>query len=136
MKKKTIIIIILAVIILGIIFLFLRGDEDSWIKDSRGIWIKHGNPSESNTPSEVKEQQEIINQAKELYNKNKSQGMDFSSQCLGTISVNNILYVVDIVHVPRTQEDNIQENQCEDFIIGRVQHFIKLDKEENVVRIV
>jgi len=31
----------LAVILL---ILFLRGDEDSWIKDSNGRWIRHGNP--------------------------------------------------------------------------------------------
>lgn len=40
--------------------LLLRGfsGEDSWIKDSNGIWIKHGNPSE--TPDYVLEQQKAL----------------------------------------------------------------------------
>lgn len=62
--------------------------------------------------------------------------MIFNSQCLGTINVNNLDYVVDIVHVPRTQEDNLPENQCEDYRTGKVQHFIELDKDGNVVRVV
>jgi len=31
--------------------LFLRGDEDTWIKNQNGEWIKHGNPS-SEMPTE------------------------------------------------------------------------------------
>jgi hypothetical protein len=39
---------LLAIIILAIIVLLvaiLRGDEDTWIKDKSGQWVKHGNPS-------------------------------------------------------------------------------------------
>lgn len=25
--------------------ILLRGDEDTWIKDGSGNWVKHGNPS-------------------------------------------------------------------------------------------
>ena len=39
--------ILLAVIaVAGIVFLIvLRGDEDTWIKDGAGNWVKHGNPT-------------------------------------------------------------------------------------------
>ncbi|GBE19529.1 hypothetical protein BMS3Abin17_00253 [archaeon BMS3Abin17] len=58
--------------------------------------------------------------------------MEFSSQCLGSVGD----YAVDIVHVPRNDEDNLVENQCEDFRSGKVTHFIELDKEGNIARIV
>jgi flagellar basal body-associated protein FliL len=48
MKKNyiwIIAIVIILIIILAGFLLFLRGNEDNWIKDSKGIWIKHGNPS-------------------------------------------------------------------------------------------
>ena len=57
--------------------------------------------------------------------------MGFSSQCLGVVGG----YAVDIVHVPRTEEDNLPENQCEDYREGRVSKFIELDKDGNVIRI-
>ncbi|MCL5794857.1 MAG: hypothetical protein M1338_00655 [Patescibacteria group bacterium] len=43
-------IIILIIIALSALLIFLRGDEDTWIKDKMGNWIKHGNPS-STAPS-------------------------------------------------------------------------------------
>ncbi len=47
--KKILWIIAIVVILLIIIFAVLRvgldgQGEDSWIKNSRGVWIKHGNP--------------------------------------------------------------------------------------------
>ena len=57
--------------------------------------------------------------------------MKFSSQCLGVVGD----YAVDIVHVPRTEEDNKIENQCEDFRTGKVNNFIELDKDGEIVRI-
>ena len=51
------------------IFLF-GGDEDDWIKNSQGVWIKHGNPS--STPDEVLKQQDAIARAIQLYNQKKS----------------------------------------------------------------
>jgi len=127
---NKIIWIIIAVIVFAGIFLFLRGNEDSWIKDEKGIYVKHGNPSE--IPDYVSEQQEAISGAMELYNKSKESGMEFNYQCLGSVGD----YAVDIVHVPRTEEDNLPENQCQDYKEGKVHHFIELDKDGNVVRIV
>ena len=108
---------------------FLGGDEDNWIKDSRGVWIKHGSPAK--TPAGVLEQQQSINCALSLYNEAKNSGMNFSSQCLGTCRE----YVVDIVHVPRESSDNLPENQCTDFLDGAVSKFIELDKDGEIVRI-
>ena len=128
MKKKY---WILAIALFLIVFLmvFRLGGEDSWIKDERGVWIKHGKPSK--TPNYVIEQQEAINCALQAYSAAKNIGVEFISQCLGTCGD----YVVDIVHVPRTEEDNKIENQCEDFRTGKVSNFIELDKDGGVVRI-
>ena len=86
----------------------------------------------SETPDYVKKQQTAISCALGLYNQKKDEGMDFSSQCLGACGD----YVIDIVHVPRSDEDNLIENQCEDYREGRVSNFIELDKEGNLVRII
>jgi len=72
----------------------------------------------------------ILNCALDLYNNAKKTGINFSSQCLGTCGN----YAVDIVHVPRTNEDNLIENQCKDYIDKKVNHFIEIDKDGNIVR--
>jgi len=131
---KKIYLIIGIIILLSVGWLFVRfvigGDEDSWIKDSNGIWVKHGVPSQ--TPDEVKEQQDAILCAGNLYLGEKDKNIVFDSQCLGVCGD----YAVDIVHVPRTEEDNKVENQCEDYRQGKIKHFIELDKEGNVVGVV
>ncbi len=128
---KTILIVIIGIIALIIIFVlvFRPGGEDSWIKDKRGVWIKHGVPPK--TPEEVREQEELLKEAKQLC-ENKKTEMQLESQCLGTISD----YVVDIVSVPRSEEDNLPENQCQDYREGKAGHFIELDKEGGLVRVV
>jgi len=45
-------------------------------------------------------------------------------------------YAIDIVNVPRTSEDNLIKNQCGDYFNGKVGHFIELDKEGSIVRVV
>jgi len=81
-------------------------------------------------------EQQVIQSALELYNQARARGMNFSSQCLGTIEVRGVSYAVDIVHVPRSPIDNLPENQCKEYREGKVRHFIELDKEGNIVRIV
>lgn len=124
---SLIIFLIIVFVILGLRFYY--SSEDSWVKDSRGVYVKHGNPNFM--LPEVEAQISLIESAVELYKSKKIAGMEFDSQCLGTIRE----YVVDIVHSPRTDEDNMQKNQCEDFLTGKVKHFIELDKDGNVVRI-
>jgi len=44
-KYKWIIILAGVIIIFGAVLVFVRGDEDTWIKDDSGNWVKHGNPA-------------------------------------------------------------------------------------------
>lgn len=110
-----------------IVLLILRGNEDDWIKDSRGVWVKHGNPS--NISEQVLQQQEAINCALDKFNNFTE---EINSQCLGVCGD----YAVDIVYVPRTAEDNLAENQCEEYRNGNVNHFIELNKNGDIVKIV
>lgn len=128
MKKWLIIVLVLVTLI--IVLLFIRGNEDTWIKDDKGQFVKHGVPSE--TPPEVSEQQTAVACAQELYLEKKNSGMQFSSQCLGTCGN----FAVDIAHVPRSAEDNLVENQCVDFRNGKVSRFIELDKDGNLIKVV
>jgi len=132
MKKISLFIICIFVLIILVftIRFFFGGSEDSWIKDSRGVWVKHGAPSE--TLDYVNEQQVAILCAENLYESFTILTVEISSQCLGTCED----YAVDIIHVPRTEEDNLIENQCGDYRDGNVSHFIELDKYGNIVRIV
>src|SRR3989344_4045055 len=113
--------IIIIAIILVIAVAFLIGSEDSWIKDSRGVYVKHGNPG--SIPIEVEEQQKLIESVLNLYEQKKTEGIQFNSQCLGSVGD----YAVDIVNVPRSNVDNLIENQCEDYRNGALKYFIELD---------
>lgn len=135
--KKKFWIIIGVVLVLVVLVIFLREEEDSWIKDERGVWIKHGNPSE--TPEEVAIQHNLLDKVEMMYNIRESEIAGNPSMCLGTLQDFHGLgesYVIDIVNVPRTEEDNLEENQCTDYLSGKVTNFIELDKDGNVVRIV
>ncbi|MFH1500452.1 MAG: hypothetical protein ABIE22_00730 [archaeon] len=128
----TITFIILVIALIGgfVIFILLKiPSEDSWIKDERGIYVKHGYPISKSL--KVVRQQAAIELAFSLYDKKKAEGMNFSSQCLGVVSD----YAVDIVHVPRSDFDDFPENQCEDYRSGEVKKFIELDFEGEIVRI-
>ena len=131
MKQYLLILIGLGIVLAGLFFarFALGGSEDSWIKDSRGVYIKHGNPS--SIPDYVKEQQDVILCASELYNEAKLEITQFNSQCLGVCNG----YAIDIVNVPRNNDDDLVENQCEAFRNKIVNKFIELGKEGNIVRI-
>lgn len=129
-KRKYWMLFIVVVLIIGGAILLLRGfsGEDNWIKDSRGVYIKHGNPS--STPDYVLQQQEAINCSLDKFDNFTEEE---NSQCLGTCED----YAVDIVYVPRNEEDDLIENQCEDYRNGNVSHFIELNNENGeIVRIV
>jgi len=126
-REKKLLLIGILLIILGMIFFFLRINEDSWIKNENGIWIKHGNPTE--TPDEVLKQQEVISCAYDLF---KNFSGEISSQCLGKCGD----YSVNIVHSPRTDEDDKIKNQCEKYIQGKTNSFIELDQEGNIIGII
>jgi len=128
--KKSYLTIGIIFLLLIVGWLFVRfvigGDEDSWIKDEKGIWIKHGNPAEIS--NYVLKQQNVINCAIRKFNEVTK---EVNSQCLGTCED----YAVDIVHVPRTSEDDLIENQCDAYRNEQVNHFIELDKNGEIVRI-
>lgn len=86
----------------------------------------------ASTSEYVKEQQEAVICANNIYQQEKENNAEFNSQCLGTC----MDFAVDIVHVPRTDEDNKSENQCESYRNGKVGHFIELDKDGKIVRLV
>lgn len=45
MKKTYLIITVFIVMaILSVVLILIRGNEDTWIKDDSGVWVKHGNP--------------------------------------------------------------------------------------------
>ena len=120
-------LIFLFLIIVWVSARFIIGGEDSWIKDERGVYVKHGNPSE--TPGYVVWQQVTIICAYDLFD---NMTEEKSSQCLGNCGD----YAIDLVHVPRLAEDDLQENQCPDYGTGFVTHFIELDKNRKIVRII
>ncbi len=121
--------IVLLLMLIGWIFVrfVIGGNEDSWIKDERGVYVKHGNPLE--TPGYVTWQEAAIACA---FDKFANFTEEKNSQCIGTCGN----YAVDLVSVPRTGEDNLAENQCSDYGNGFVNHFIELDKYGEIVRIV
>lgn len=122
---------VIALLLAGFFLRFIvGGDEDTGIKDKTGEYVEHSVPS--NTPGDVPEQQITISRAMQLFQEKRAEGINFSSQCLGTIGN----YSVDIVHNPRTEEDNIPENQCRDFLEDKTKHFIELDKYGNIIRVV
>ena len=127
MKKKWIWGVILVVVLL--IFLFLRGDEDTWVMNEKGEFVPHGVPAEM--PEYVSKQKEVLTCAFDLYNQAEYDGFKFSSQCLGICQD----YAVDIVNVPRTEEDNLPKNQCADYLEKKVNNFVELDKDGVLVRI-
>jgi hypothetical protein len=133
MKKWILVLLTVAIIlvVLGGILFLLRGQEDTWIKDSRGVWVKHGNPK--NTPQDVKNQQDLIQKARLLFDETKNNGADLTAgPCLGKI---NNDWVVDVAHNPRQAIDNLPENQCADYREGKVKHFIELDLNGEVVKV-
>lgn len=81
------------------------------------------------------DRERAIRLAKELYERKKREGMDFSSgPCLSEEVIPD--WCVDIVHVPRQPQDNRPENQCSLYRAGKVHHFVELDLDGNLVRAV
>ncbi|MBI4035816.1 hypothetical protein HY383_02620 [Candidatus Daviesbacteria bacterium] len=73
------------------------------------------------------------NQAIFLYRQRKERGENFSNgPCLSNALMAN--WVVDTVHNPRLPIDDLPENQCVAYLEGRVEHFVELDIEGNLIR--
>ncbi len=76
---------------------------------------------------------EQVTLCKELCMQNK--GQDFSS---GPCLSNEIKpdWVCDIAHSPRQDIDNLPENQCSALREGRAHHFVEVDENCDVIRVV
>ncbi len=122
-------IFIFLILIISLIYFFVGINENAWVKDNRGVWIKHGNPT--TTPEEVLKQEQVILCSMELYIQIRNQGINFSSQCIGACGN----YSIDIVHVPRTTEDNLPQNQCQEYLKNETSNLIEMDKLGDIVKI-
>ncbi|MEK7096340.1 MAG: hypothetical protein AAB881_00070 [Patescibacteria group bacterium] len=128
--KKVLIAVVSIVIVVLVVFM-VREEKNTWVQNDNGVWVKQGNPEK--TPEEVTTQQNLIDDAKNLFKEEKESGADVSSgPCIGKL---NDDWVVDIVHNPREAIDNRPENQCLDYINGDVKHFIELDLDGEVQNI-
>ncbi len=75
-----------------------------------------------------------VNQAQAIFAQQKKNRIDFSDgPCLTNALMED--WVADTVHSPRTEVDNLPQNQCISFIEGGAHHFVELDIEGNVVRV-
>ncbi|MBI2599503.1 hypothetical protein HYW43_01115 [Candidatus Daviesbacteria bacterium] len=91
------------------------------------------NSSLSNKSVSKNEIDTAVNQAKFLYSQEKERGRDFSQgPCLSEALMPN--WVADIAHNPRQSIDDLPQNQCLSYREGRVQHFVELDSEGNLIR--
>lgn len=74
-----------------------------------------------------------IRLAMELFEQKQAQGMDMShGQCLAEEIIPD--WCVDVAHSPRQDIDNLPQNRCQSFVTRRVQHFVELDPEGNLIR--
>lgn len=79
------------------------------------------------------EKDSAINQAKLLYRQDKENGRDFSNgPCLSDALMPG--WVADIAHNPRQAIDDLAQNQCPAFVIGKAEHFVELDPDGNLIR--
>lgn len=75
--------------------------------------------------------EDAFKNALNLYIQKKQEGVDMTSgPCLGKVADD---WVLDIAHKPRQAVDDKPENQCQDFINGKVKHFIELDPDGKLI---
>lgn len=68
-----------------------------------------------------------------LWEEARGEGVDLSSgPCLGLIGSD---WVADVVHDPRQPVDDDPENQCAEYQMGKVKHFVELTPDGKVVRV-
>jgi hypothetical protein len=85
-------------------------------------------------PGQSSDYDKAVGQALILFNQQKQLDADLSS---GPCLSNDLIpgWVADIVHSPRTKQDNLPENECQAYLEGRATHFVELDVNGNVVRV-
>ncbi|MBI2601014.1 hypothetical protein HYW42_03610 [Candidatus Daviesbacteria bacterium] len=120
MGKTALLILVLSVILITAVLTIL--------------FLTDKSKSEQYRPGERSEIDAVINQAKHIYGLRKKEDTDFSQ---GPCLTNALMpgWVLDLVHSPRLEIDDLEENQCKSFLEGSATHFVELDLEGNLVRV-
>ena len=95
------------------------------------VVILLNNLGDKYTKSEI---ESIVSHATSLYKEFEARGEILpNGPCLS----NDLRpgWVVDLVHNPRSEIDDLEENQCRAYLEGRAKHFVELDLEGNLVRV-
>jgi len=121
--------------VIVVTFLLIGESENFWIKDARGVWIKHGTPL--GNPSYVSEQQKVIEDALKLCETKIREGIDFhmfdsDRQYLGNSSDGK--YGIFVVWTPENGTVDMQRYSNLDST-GKMKQFILLDRDGNVAKV-
>ena len=78
--------------------------------------------------------QVAIDAAKQAYTEAKAFGLDLTTgPCLGESAETG--WVFDVAHLPREPIDDLPENQCPQYLAGKIEHFVELDARGAVIRL-
>jgi hypothetical protein len=81
------------------------------------------------------EQQQAIAAAKQVYQKARANGTDFSNgPCIAEQLSDLPNWSVDVAHDPRQPVDDQPANQCRAYRQGKTHHFVELDSDGNLIR--
>lgn len=117
MSRLSLVIIVLMVIATSTFLIFIT--DKTPYKYKPGIWPEADN---------------AVSQAAHVYNLAKERNLDMSSgPCLSNSLISG--WVLDIVHSPRSADDDLVDNQCGTILNGQAKHIIELDPEGNLVRV-
>lgn len=76
-----------------------------------------------------------LRQSRELVDEAIARGDDLSAgPCLASFVVPG--WSLDIVHIPRSEEDDLVKNQCSVFLSGETAHLIEYDEYGNFIQII
>jgi len=91
-----------------------------------------GAEPEKSAPPSFKGNEDAFKNALNLYIQKKQEGVDMENgPCLGRVAED---WVLDIAHDPRVAADDKPQNQCQDYVNGKVKHFIELDPSGKLIR--
>lgn len=96
------------------------------------IWYQTGNGQILGAAA-AEERNLAISKAYNLYEEYKNSGTNFKS---GPCLTNNLIegWALDIVHDPKIAVDNEPQNQCSDYLYGRVGHIVELDINGRLIK--
>ncbi len=130
MKKPVLIIGLILTFLVIFIVIYLALAQKQVLAPTNNTEISKS-IIQSPSPISFVGKEDILKNALNLYIKNKEAGLDMSKgPCLGKIADD---WVLDIVHNPRQSVDDKIENQCSEFLEGKVHYFIELDLQGNLI---